>query len=191
MKKITLIAALLGATAFPLSCASAATTMVTFSLDNNSVSLANGSFSYDAAKTGQLSYADLQSFTFSLPTSTYDLAFVNSGSFSVFRYFGFNATTQTFVTRTNYDFPEILSAIKGNGVSGYFVRNDAIATVFHDYAAGFGPVTYTNVSINVTTSGVSAVPEPATWAMMLMGFGMVGYGLRTARKGKVINGTHA
>ena len=27
-----------------------------------------------------------------------------------------------------------------------------------------------------------AVPEPATWAMMLMGFGMVGFGLRNRRK---------
>lgn len=28
---------------------------------------------------------------------------------------------------------------------------------------------------------ISAVPEPATWAMMLMGFGMIGFGLRTSR----------
>ena len=27
-----------------------------------------------------------------------------------------------------------------------------------------------------------AVPEPATWAMMLMGFGMAGFGLRRRRK---------
>ncbi|MBX9665318.1 MAG: FxDxF family PEP-CTERM protein [Novosphingobium sp.] len=29
---------------------------------------------------------------------------------------------------------------------------------------------------------VSAVPEPATWAMMLAGFGMIGFGLRSRRK---------
>ena len=29
---------------------------------------------------------------------------------------------------------------------------------------------------------VAAVPEPATWAMMLLGFGMVGFGLRSRRK---------
>lgn len=30
--------------------------------------------------------------------------------------------------------------------------------------------------------GVAAVPEPATWAMMLMGFGMIGFGLRNRQK---------
>ena len=29
---------------------------------------------------------------------------------------------------------------------------------------------------------VSAVPEPATWAMMIAGFGMIGFGLRSRRK---------
>jgi hypothetical protein len=28
----------------------------------------------------------------------------------------------------------------------------------------------------------SAVPEPATWAMMLLGFGLVGFGIRSSRK---------
>ena len=30
--------------------------------------------------------------------------------------------------------------------------------------------------------GVSAVPEPATWAMMITGFALVGFGLRSCRK---------
>lgn len=36
---------------------------------------------------------------------------------------------------------------------------------------------------NVSVTG--AVPEPATWAMMLLGFSMVGFGLRSRRAGKV------
>lgn len=32
---------------------------------------------------------------------------------------------------------------------------------------------------------LSAVPEPATWAMMLIGFGMAGYGMRSRRKDAV------
>ena len=31
-------------------------------------------------------------------------------------------------------------------------------------------------------TAVTAVPEPATWAMMLMGFGMIGVGVRSRRK---------
>lgn len=36
-----------------------------------------------------------------------------------------------------------------------------------------------NVSL---LSATGAVPEPATWAMMLMGFGLMGFGLRNRRK---------
>ena len=32
---------------------------------------------------------------------------------------------------------------------------------------------------------ISAVPEPTTWGMMLLGFGAVGYSLRSARRGKL------
>ena len=37
----------------------------------------------------------------------------------------------------------------------------------------------------VTNLSGTAVPEPATWAMMLVGFGMVGFGLRSRRKPSV------
>jgi len=33
-----------------------------------------------------------------------------------------------------------------------------------------------------TTPGTSAVPEPATWGMMLLGFAMIGGALRRGRK---------
>jgi hypothetical protein len=42
------------------------------------------------------------------------------------------------------------------------------------------PTPYALTSISVT-----AVPEPATWAMMLVGFGMIGFGLRSRRKQSV------
>lgn len=62
-----------------------------------------------------------------------------------------------------------------------------------------GTLTFTGLTslyglVNDTNSGnntgafeinVSAVPEPATWAMMLMGFGMVGAGVRSRRKQSV------
>ena len=34
----------------------------------------------------------------------------------------------------------------------------------------------------IRLGGVSAIPEPATWLMMILGFGMVGAGLRTMRR---------
>ena len=39
-----------------------------------------------------------------------------------------------------------------------------------------------NVVFDIQTS---AVPEPATWAMMMLGFGMVGFGLRSRPKSSV------
>lgn len=33
-------------------------------------------------------------------------------------------------------------------------------------------------SVNATSSAVAAVPEPATWAMMIAGFGMIGFAAR-------------
>lgn len=38
--------------------------------------------------------------------------------------------------------------------------------------------TGTKQRLSISAAPLSAVPEPATWAMMLLGFGMVGFGLR-------------
>jgi hypothetical protein len=37
---------------------------------------------------------------------------------------------------------------------------------------------------NIVLADVPAVPEPATWAMMLIGFGLIGFVARRARKVK-------
>ncbi len=42
----------------------------------------------------------------------------------------------------------------------------------------------TRAPVTVTLDSVAAIPEPATWAMMLLGFGLIGYSLR-ARKPRV------
>lgn len=36
----------------------------------------------------------------------------------------------------------------------------------------------TSLALDVTSTTIAAVPEPATWAMMMLGFGMIGFGLR-------------
>ena len=51
------------------------------------------------------------------------------------------------------------------------------------YEDGLGNFTYDVGNIYNGYSGDgAAVPEPSTWAMMLLGFGMVGFGLRNRRK---------
>jgi hypothetical protein len=56
---------------------------------------------------------------------------------------------------------------------------------FSPYAGNAGLVdrvrftlTPTGTSVNIDNITLRAVPEPATWAMMIMGFGLVGYGMR-------------
>ncbi|MES2903747.1 MAG: PEPxxWA-CTERM sorting domain-containing protein [Pseudomonadota bacterium] len=50
---------------------------------------------------------------------------------------------------------------------------------------GSGIQALNQVRLNLTPS-VSAVPEPATWAMMLMGFGAMGVTLRRRRRGNAL-----
>ncbi|EQA98614.1 hypothetical protein L288_20395 [Sphingobium quisquiliarum P25] len=40
------------------------------------------------------------------------------------------------------------------------------------------------LTYNYTAAPLPAVPEPATWAMMLLGFGMIGFAARQRRRAK-------
>lgn len=60
-------------------------------------------------------------------------------------------------------------------------------TAFYRFDAGTSLDQFTlayNASSNAVLygTGPGAVPEPATWAMMLMGFGAIGFGMRNQRK---------
>lgn len=49
----------------------------------------------------------------------------------------------------------------------------------------YGFETVAGRAVTATTEQVAAVPEPATWAMMVLGFGTVGYRLRRRAKVRV------
>lgn len=55
------------------------------------------------------------------------------------------------------------------------------------YSVGFGgtvnQIGFDNITIGSATASVGAVPEPGTWAMMLIGFGGIGVALRRRRAG--------
>jgi hypothetical protein len=154
--------------------ATAGTVTVDFGFLSGSSTVASGQFTFDSSKTGTLSYSDLNSYSIAFPTSgdTFDLAFVNSGGFGDFRYFGFDTSTDQFVTQSIDGFPEIMSAVKADFSSGFFTRDDVDFQIVRDY----GPNATGELSfdtLNISVSG--AVPEPSTWAMMILGFAGIGF----------------
>lgn len=53
------------------------------------------------------------------------------------------------------------------------------------YARGQNPINLIEIVDNITYTAVDAVPEPATWAMMIGGFGLVGAATRRRAKASV------
>lgn len=76
------------------------------------------------------------------------------------------------------------SAITFNSLFGSLA-----ATGTHYGDAGSHDTVATNVDDGLTRYGaasfIASVPEPATWAMMLVGFGMIGGAARSRRKAKI------
>ncbi|MFD1788149.1 cistern family PEP-CTERM protein [Sphingomonas floccifaciens] len=84
------------------------------------------------------------------------------------------------------------SNCNGSGNSGVTVSDMPVSGAFTlNYATGQTNLTVdnfaarwqaaganNNLSLSATGTITSAVPEPATWAMMMLGFGVVGYGMR-------------
>ncbi len=75
-----------------------------------------------------------------------------------------------------------LNAAAGNS----FLFGGSVNTVGTDRDAIFGGTRGTPVAFLTLVPGVSAVPEPASWAMMIIGFGMVGGMARYRRQRTVV-----
>jgi hypothetical protein len=166
--------------------AAAAVAVLDFNFLDHGSSVASGDFTYNSADTGVIGWSDVLSFSISFPLGkTYDLAFVNSGNDTVYRYLGFNTASDTFVSATIAGFPEIMSDIKLGDTEGFFVRGDTIKIV-RDYSS----LAETDVPYdNLQTTTSSSVPESSTWAMMLIGFAGLGFvGYRKSRKAVSIAG---
>lgn len=76
--------------------------------------------------------------------------------------------------------------LNNNGL--YFSFGGGQANLYSNSATSYTLYTAANGQFGANSDGtlsVQAVPEPATWGMMLVGFGLVGFGLRSRRKQSV------
>jgi len=141
----------------------------------NSV-VASGSFSFDSALTGTIGYSNLDAFSITLVGHTYDLAFVNAlVSPNDYVYFGYSISENTFVpaavSGSGGEFFSILAGLEGTNFSAGFFFSPLASQgvpnadgIFSEYSTD-PPTDLVAVSF-----AISAVPEPSTWIMMILGF---------------------
>lgn len=191
MKGAALAMTIVGGTiAIPLVSANATTITDSFFFKNGSDVVANGSFSYDSSKTGVIGYADLSSFSISLPnppTQTYNLAFINSlNPTNDFVYFGYDITNNQFVpgyaSTLNWGTTLAGVARAGSNASppGFFfdalpsqadVGNNDGKFIGYDPSTGTNPyLQYTSIEIS-QLSAVATTPLPASLSLFLAGLG--------------------
>ncbi len=170
MRKLVL--GVLGATA--LAMASAASATESYTQIDSAFLNANGSAMFGANVSHQSSITD--AFSFTLDADNAANAQVSSIMFGAtdidfsLIYIDVNDAAHRF-TQTQFD-PltetwELASVFLGAGPHTLYVNGDVVGSSHSGSYVG---------NLNI-----SAVPEPATWAMMLIGFGAIGLQLRRRR----------
>ena len=137
-------------------------------------------------QSGTFGLADLASFT--LDTSTvFTFSEVNPSGFPSNGFFNYGladltAFSATFangaLTALSFD-TNALSPISTDGNGDFGLQSFRVTGLGPDGASTF------NGDFQLLTSGqieIAAVPEPATWALMIIGFGMVGGAVRARRR---------
>lgn len=158
---------------------SANATTKTFEYDDSGTTVASGSFTYATGSSGVLGYADLTAFSVTVAGVTYTLADV--AGLTDYIHFAYDTSANVFAIDTNScgfagcGYQSSLSAIDSAGTFGFFFNGAPGA--YQEYSSNTGG-SFTTITI----SDAGDVPEPATWAMMVGGFGLVGTALRTRRR---------
>jgi hypothetical protein len=184
IKSVMLAGICLAASAASAS-ASLVTDVFTF-YDSSSNVVAQGSFSYDSSLSGTIGYSNLNSFSVTIPgppgPQSYDLAFVNSLPTSppAYIYFAYDISANTFVPGVSNgyagNYATILAGVNSNGTNGFFfdpLVSQGPGMGYDGVLDGYNP--YTNQQYTAASFTITAVPEPATWAMMVLGFLGMGY----------------
>ena len=155
-------------------------------------------FYYQVARTGAgtASSEEIRSFTVSSFGSFLVDAFVNgmdtdgAGAFVAVNNPALADGTPSGSTTTFGRSPSgnvLTTEFGANGLTG---TENSTTYIFRTNATNFNNQGFFGIIDGSTLAGrtfapTAAVPEPATWAMMLVGFGAVGFGMRRRRQGTV------
>ena len=157
-----------------LSAATAANaTTVNFALLRGTATVASGNFDYETGAAGILNFNNLTSFSYNDGTRSFNLAYVLGNSASTYQYLGFNTATNSFTPKNSDGYTYFLTSLASNYTTGFFTNS----TGTYDYPEARAN-TYSSIQIN----GAGAVPETATWGMMIAGFGLMGAAMRNRRR---------
>jgi hypothetical protein len=169
--KGAVIAAMVAGTALSATGASAAVI--------NLGSLGVGSTSTDVSGLAVGTYSDEFDFSLSIPYTF--AAFLSTisvkGAGNIDFIGGYIDTVSNPFTFASESFG---TATIDVGSSGALDLAAGAHKIFVDYKVKTGPASY---SLDVS---VAPVPEPATWGMMLVGFGLVGAGMRSRKRSMVL-----
>jgi PEP-CTERM motif len=138
---------------------------VTFTSTNTLFLNGQGEAIIDANPLTNLNVSFAQTNTFS--QVTFDIEAITNGTFNL----SVNGGAATF---TN-------TALSGNGANKFLLTGTNGET-FNTLAFTFTPGVDDLKQFRLQTGGGAQIPEPATWAMMLIGFGGLGAVLRSKRR---------
>jgi hypothetical protein len=118
-------------------------------------------------------------YTFSLQGGTNNPFTIDgSGTFSTTT----SPITYGWDLKGNFTFTDASTAVV-NIASGYLGANISVGTAYNFcLRASDGSRASISCTTATAVASPSAVAEPGTWAMMIMGLGIVGFGLRSGRR---------
>lgn len=177
--KTTILATLATATALAAAAPAAATTFPVGSANFTATPGPNGTYSGSFGNSGIAAGAFTDLFTFTLPTDG-----IGSGS----------VTTSASIFQSPNDLDLTSVFINGTMAGLTKLSNGLFEVAFTNNVAITGGRLNT-ITVNGVSRGggayggqlsfipaVAAVPEPAAWAMMILGMGVVGFALRRQKK---------